>query len=80
MDARSQDSSHLFNSIEYGRKGQTYYLCDKELATEAEEWLDATFNQLLTNYGADRCLKILGGTSHVQRERNVETTPQISAY
>jgi len=80
MDARSKDSSYLFNSVEGGRKGQTYYLCDKELATEAEEWLDTTFNQILTNYGADRCKKILGGTSHVRREKNVRTTPQISAY
>ena len=80
MNARRADDSFLFNSVECGRRGQTYYLCDKEFATEAEEWLDATFNNILVNYGAKRCLEILGGNSHVRRERNVRTTPQISAY
>ena len=80
MTARRDDDSFLFNSIECGRRGQTYYLCDKEFATEAEEWLDATFNNILVNYGAERCLEILGGSAHVRRERNVRTTPQISAY
>jgi len=65
MEERREDDSFLFNSAECERKEQTYYLCDKAFATEAEAWLDATFNQILIDYGADQCLTILGGTSHV---------------
>ena len=80
MEARREGDFFLFNSVEYGRKGKTYYLCDKVFSTEAEAWLDATFSQVLINYGAARCLTILGGTSQVRHERNVRTTSRISAY
>ena len=80
MTARTKDNDFLFNSVKRGIRCQTYYLCDKEMANEAEEWLDATFNKILADYGANRCLKILGGIHHIRREKNVRTTPHISAY
>ena len=80
MTARDKEENCLFTTAERRRSGQTYYLCQKEKATEAEEWLDNTFNRILIEYGAEICNEILGGKSHARREKNVRATPKISAY
>ena len=79
MEVQREDDYFIFNSVECGRKGKTYCLCDKSFATETEAWLDANFIHILINYRSARCLTILGDISHVRCQRNARTTLQISA-
>ena len=80
MDARTEEGTYLFHSVEPGRTGQCYFLHEKVRQAEAEKWLDDCFDRILQKYGADTCRKALGGESHVRRETHFRPTPKITEY
>ena len=77
MEAKTAEDTFLFQSVEPGRRGQCYFLHQKNRQEEAEKWLDDCFNGLLQKYRAARCKTILGGEGHVRREKQVRMTTKI---
>ena len=65
MEAKIEEDKYVFHLVEPGRLGQYYFLHEKDCTEEAERWLDECFKQILREYGADRCNKLLQGKVHV---------------
>ena len=63
MEAKTADDTYLFHSVEPGRRGQCYFLHEKERLEETKKWLDGFFDGLLQNYSADKCKKSWGARS-----------------
>ena len=59
MAVRDKEDIFLFTTMERGKL--------KEKVTEAEEWLDNTFNRILNKYGVELYKEIMVGENHVRR-------------